>query len=74
MPVLGYDMTEGRIATWLKDVGDDIKRGEAIAEIETEKTTVEFESLAAGRLAEIVYEAGDTVAIGAVIAYLEVDG
>lgn len=48
-------------------------RGEAIAEVETEKATVEFESLLGGTLAEIVHEAGATVPIGAVIAYIEAD-
>ena len=51
MPVLGYDMTEGRIGSWLKSVGDAVERGEAIAEVETEKATVEFESLVGGTLA-----------------------
>ena len=73
MPVLGYDMTEGRIGSWLKSVGDAVERGEAIAEVETEKATVEFESLVGGTLAEIVHEAGETVPIGAVIAYIEAD-
>ena len=49
------------------------KKGPEATEVETEKATVEFESLAAGRLAEIVHEAGATVEIGAVIAYLEAD-
>ena len=71
MPNLGYDMEEGKIAAWLKAQGDDVQRGEAIAEIETDKTTVEMEALASGTLAEVVAQAGDTVAVGAVIAYLE---
>ncbi len=74
MPVLGYDMAEGRIAGWLKDVGDEVSRGEAIAEIETDKATVEFESLASGRLVEILHGAGESVAVGAVIGYLESGG
>lgn len=73
MPNLGYDMEEGKIASWLKAVGDRVERGEPIAEIETDKTTVEMESLAAGTLAEIVEAEGSTVAVGAVIAYLESD-
>ncbi len=74
MPVLGYDMTEGRIASWLKAVGEDVSRGEALAEIETDKATVEFESLLGGRLVEIVHDAGENVAIGDVIAYIESAG
>jgi pyruvate dehydrogenase E2 component (dihydrolipoamide acetyltransferase) len=71
MPKLGYDMTAGRIAAWVKRVGDDVRRGEVIAEIETDKATVEMEALASGRLAAIVTEAGAEVPIGAVIGYLE---
>lgn len=71
MPNLGYDMEEGKIAAWLKAVGDEVQRGEPIAEIETDKTTVEMEALATGSLIEIVAEPGATVAVGGVIAYLE---
>ena len=74
MPNLGYDMAEGTVAAWTKQIGEQVQRGEVIAEIETEKTTVEMESLAAGTLAEIVHAAGAVVAVGDVIAYLEVDG
>jgi pyruvate dehydrogenase E2 component (dihydrolipoamide acetyltransferase) len=71
MPNLGYDMEEGKIVSWLKKVGDTVERGEAIAEIETDKTTVEMEAMSSGTLAEIVAEEGATVAVGAVIARLE---
>ena len=53
MPNLGYDMEQGKIVSWLKSVGDRVERGEPIADIETDKTTVEMESLAAGTLVEI---------------------
>ena len=71
MPSLGYDMESGKITSWLKQVGDTVARGEPIAEIETDKTTIEMEALAAGTLAEIVAEAGTDVAVGEVVAYLE---
>ena len=58
MPNLGYDMEEGTVAAWLKQVGDAVERGEVIAEIETDKTTVEMESLATGTRAEIVHPGG----------------
>jgi pyruvate dehydrogenase E2 component (dihydrolipoamide acetyltransferase) len=74
MPNLGYDMEEGTVATWLKQAGDAVERGEVIAEIETDKTTVEMEALATGTLAEIVHPAGSTVAVGEVIAFLETEG
>ena len=73
MPTLGYDMEEGKIVSWLKKVGDRVERGEPIAEIETDKTTVEMEAMAAGTLVEIVADEGATVAVGAVIARLESD-
>ena len=74
MPNLGYDMEEGQISSWLKQPGDTVQRGEPIAEIETDKATVEMEALATGTLAEVVAQPGDTVAVGKVIAYLETDG
>ncbi len=71
MPSLGYEMESGRIARWLKKVGDPVERGEPIAEVETDKATVDMEAMASGRLAEIVAEAGSEVVVGEVIAYLE---
>jgi pyruvate dehydrogenase E2 component (dihydrolipoamide acetyltransferase) len=71
MPSLGYGMESGKLTSWLKQVGDPVERGEAIAEIETDKTTLEMESLAAGTLVEIVVEPGSDVAVGEVVAYLE---
>jgi pyruvate dehydrogenase E2 component (dihydrolipoamide acetyltransferase) len=73
MPNLGYDMEQGKVQSWLKGVGDRIERGEPIAEIETDKTTVEMEAMASGTLAEIVCEAGAEAAVGAVIARIESD-
>jgi pyruvate/2-oxoglutarate dehydrogenase complex dihydrolipoamide acyltransferase (E2) component len=73
MPKLGYDMETGRIASWLKAVGDQVKRGEAIAEIETDKATVEMEARASGVIVEIVHGAGDEVPVGTTIAQLETD-
>ena len=71
MPKLGYDMETGVVSSWLKQVGDTVARGEAIAEVETDKTTVEMESVAAGTLVEIVHDAGVEVPVGQPIAYLE---
>jgi pyruvate dehydrogenase E2 component (dihydrolipoamide acetyltransferase) len=73
MPNLGYDMEEGRVGNWLKRVGDRVERGEPLAEIETDKTTVEMEAMASGTLVEIVHDAGSDVAVGEVIAVLEGD-
>lgn len=58
MPKLSDTMTEGVVATWLKKVGDPVKSGELIAEIETDKATMEFESFFDGVLLHIGIEAG----------------
>jgi pyruvate/2-oxoglutarate dehydrogenase complex dihydrolipoamide acyltransferase (E2) component len=71
MPNLGYEMEEGTVQRWLKQVGDAVERGEPIAEIETDKTTVEMEAIVSGRLAEVVVEEGASAALGAVIAIIE---
>ena len=71
MPKLGYDMDSGKVASWLKRVGDVITRGDVIAEIETDKSTVEMEAAASGTLAEIVHDAGVEVTVGEPIAWIE---
>ena len=71
MPNLGYDMEEGKVQHWLKHVGETVERGEPVAEIETDKTTVEMEAMASGTLTEIVVEEGAVAAVGAVIAVLD---
>ena len=71
MPKLGYDMETGKVAGWLKKVGDAISRGDPIAEIETDKATVEIEAHAAGTLVEIVAAVGAELPVGHTIAYLD---
>jgi pyruvate dehydrogenase E2 component (dihydrolipoamide acetyltransferase) len=56
---------------WTKRVGDRVNRGDVIAEIETDKTTVEMEAMASGTLVEIVVEPGAEAAVGAPIGYLD---
>jgi pyruvate/2-oxoglutarate dehydrogenase complex dihydrolipoamide acyltransferase (E2) component len=73
MPKLGYDMESGVIAEWTKKVGDSVSRGEVIAEIETEKATVEMEASASGTLVEQTLAPGEEVPVGTVIGYLEND-
>jgi pyruvate dehydrogenase E2 component (dihydrolipoamide acetyltransferase) len=70
MPALGFDMTEGLLARWLKNEGDPVVKGQAIAEIETEKATVEIEAAAAGILARIIVHAGETVPVGTLIGVI----
>lgn len=73
MPSLGYDMEAGLITRWLKKVGDPVERGEPIAEVDTDKATLEMEASASGTLAEIVAEEGAEVPVNDVIGYLESD-
>ena len=68
MPQMGYDMQEGTLVRWLKSVGDEVSLGEAVAEIETDKAVVEFESTAEGMLLELLVDEGATVAVGESIA------
>lgn len=70
MPKMSDTMQEGTIATWLKKVGDDVKSGEIIAEVETDKATMELESYDDGTLLYIGVEAGDAVAVDGVIAVI----
>ena len=67
MPRLSDSMEEGTIIKWLKAPGDEVRRGEAIVEIETDKATMTYEADAAGFL-QIVAQEGESLAIGAVIA------
>src|SRR5687768_2961916 len=70
MPRLSDSMEEGTILKWLKADGDAVARGEPLAEIETDKATLTYESDAAGVL-KIVADAGETLPIGSVIATLD---
>jgi pyruvate dehydrogenase E2 component (dihydrolipoamide acetyltransferase) len=70
MPRLSDTMSEGTVGRWLKKVGEPVAVGEIIAEIETDKATMELESFDAGTLQKIVIPEGQTVPIGQVIAYI----
>lgn len=74
LPSLGFDMVDGTLSRWLKKEGDRVEKGEAIAEIETEKATVEIQANASGVLAKIVVEAGKTVPVGTVIGWIAEPG
>lgn len=71
MPNLGAEATEGRVASWFKDAGDTVTEGEAIAEIETDKATVELEAPTSGILREILVPAGADAAVGTVLATID---
>ncbi len=75
MPALSPTMTEGNLVKWLKNEGDKIKAGEVIAEIETDKATMEVEAVDEGRMGKIVVPAGtDAVKVNALIALILEDG
>src|ERR1700687_3365269 len=72
MPALSPTMTEGRLAKWLKNKGDVVKAGDVIAEIETDKATMEVEAVDEGKLTEILIPAGtDGVKVNTPIALLQ---
>jgi pyruvate dehydrogenase E2 component (dihydrolipoamide acetyltransferase) len=70
MPRLSDTMTEGTVSTWTKGVGERIEKGDIIAEIETDKATMELEAYDAGVLEQILVGVGTTVPIGEVIAVI----
>ena len=70
MPKLSDTMTEGVVAEWHKKVGDTVKSGELLAEIETDKATMEFESFYDGVLLHIGVEKGQTVPVNALLAII----
>ena len=74
MPQMGYDMHEGKVVRWLKKEGEEVIRGEVIAEIETDKATVDYEAYTGGVMAKIVAEVGATIPVGELIAVITAPG
>lgn len=74
MPKLSDTMTEGTVAAWHKKVGDKVKSGELLAEIETDKATMEFESFQDGVLLHIGVETGKTAPVDSILAILGKEG
>jgi len=70
MPRLSDTMTEGTVAKWLKQVGDTVEEGDILAEVETDKATMEFESFHQGTLLYIGVEEGDSANVDAVLAII----
>lgn len=68
MPKLGFDMQEGTLVRWVRNEGEDINKGDVLAEIETDKATVEVESSASGVVRKLLVDQGAVVPIGAPIA------
>ncbi len=70
MPKLSDTMTEGRLVSWKKRVGETVRRGDVLAEVETDKANMELEAFVSGELLEIKVEAGEMASVGAVIAVI----
>ena len=68
MPRLSDTMQEGTIARWLKSVGDEIKKGDILAEIETDKATMDLEAYETGTLQQVLVQEGETVPVGQAVA------
>ncbi|MEW6030634.1 MAG: dihydrolipoamide acetyltransferase family protein [Chloroflexota bacterium] len=74
MPKLGFDMAEGLLVRWVKQVGENINKGDILAEIETDKATVEVESSASGVVLQHIVDQGTIVPVNAPIAVVGAAG
>jgi pyruvate dehydrogenase E2 component (dihydrolipoamide acetyltransferase) len=74
MPKLGFDMAEGTLVRKLKQAGEPVKKGEVLAEIETDKATVEVEAPSEGEVKAWVVEEGQPVPVGALMAVIGAPG
>ena len=73
MPQMGVSVTEGTVAAWRKRVGDRVESEETICEISTDKIDTDVPSPASGRVAAVLVAEGETVAVGTVLAEIEVE-
>ena len=74
LPDLGEGLTEGEVARWLVSEGDEVAEDQPLVEIQTDKTTVEIPSPAAGKVAQILVEEGSVVPVGTVLVVIGEDG
>jgi pyruvate dehydrogenase E2 component (dihydrolipoamide acetyltransferase) len=74
MPKMGDAMEEGTLVKWLKSEGDEVSEGDAIAEIETDKVTLELEAENAGTLAQLIADEGQDIPVGEAIAFIQGEG
>ena len=74
LPDLGEGLTEGEIARWLVSVGQEVAEDDPLVEVQTDKTTVEIPSPAAGKVARILVEEGQVVPVGTVLVVIGEDG
>ena len=73
IPAVGESITEVQISEWLKSEGDSVKQDEPVAVIDSEKTTFDLPAPQSGRLLKILHKAGETVAVGTIVAQLETE-
>ena len=74
LPDLGEGLTEGEVARWLVSEGDEVAEDQPLVEIQTDKTTVEIPSPAAGKVAQILVEEGSVVPVGTILVVIGEDG
>ncbi len=74
MPKMGDAMEEGTLLKWLKSEGDQVEEGDAIAEIETDKASMEIEAEDSGTLAQLIASEGDDIPVGGAIAFIQGEG
>ncbi len=74
MPKLGFDMAEGTLVNWTVEVGQAVKKGDVIAEIETDKATIEIETTVEGTVLNLLAGPGDVVSVGSPIGYVGAPG
>ena len=74
LPDLGEGLTEGEVARWLVSEGDEVAEDQPLVEIQTDKTTVEIPSPAAGKVAQILVEEGEVVPVGTILVVIGEDG
>jgi pyruvate dehydrogenase E2 component (dihydrolipoamide acetyltransferase) len=74
MPSLGADMSAGTLVTWRKKPGDEVKRGEIVAEVETEKAVIEVEVFTSGVIEKILVQPGQKVPVGTPMAIIQEEG
>jgi 2-oxoglutarate dehydrogenase E2 component (dihydrolipoamide succinyltransferase) len=73
LPKFAHAMTEGEIAEWFKEVGDNVEEEEVLFDLITEKVTVPVESPVAGTISEIKVDIGETVPVGTIVALIETE-
>ena len=74
MPKLGESITEGTIISWSVKVGDTVEEDDVLFEVSTAKVSAEIPSPVEGKVKQLLFNEGDTVAVGTVVAILEIEG